>query len=602
MAGAVPSRREAWVALAGKDLPLEAETVFPEGDGPLERRRAAARAKLLASLRPVLEKALQPGERVRYAARGVRYSSFEFYFSGYSVAYYSNLTALVLTDRRLLLLQVTSRGRPRDIKNQLRLAEVRSSRKRLGWSWEIRLADGTKLVFVGMNRVDWKALGTLLPRPEEAGKPVPGARSLEHLCPICLQTVPGPVGASPACSNAACRIPFRAPRRAVWFSTLVPGLGDLYLRHYLFGSLEFVGSMALLALGIGLAVEGVRNGEVGMAVVGLVVFLVLPRLIDHAITRRMAMKGLVPLADRATPGGARTLPLFPGWCWGLFAAGTALAAALAWAVATEAGRGAGLGAAREAAEAGRFDEAMAKFAAARAEGRGDDEAKARLALALYRAGDVEDGGAVVASMKGNTVEASLADEVNAEMATYREAFRDYHEGRVALVRGQRDRAWPLLDKALAAFRKVKRPAVPHGRGEVLADLAAEVLEPPVAPDRLAAAASFLGEAESDAPAAKLAVARGSILSLRGKAEAARAALATASASGLVVEWRLLALEARARVARNQGERQAVAGEAEAIEDEELEDEDGSLARRRDALLEVGKAGSRVVGERPAMPR
>jgi hypothetical protein len=333
MKGTVESRREAWVALAGKDLPLEAETAFPEGDGLLERRRASARAKLLASMRPVLEKALQPGERVRYAARGVQYAGLEFYFSGYSVAYYSNLTALVLTDRRLLL-QVTSRGRPRDIKNQLRLAEVRSTRKRLGWSWELRLADGTKLVFVGMNRVDWKALGTLLPRPEEAGKPVPGARSLEHLCPICLQPVPGPVGASPACSNAACRIPFRSPRRAVWLSTLVPGVGDLYLRHYLFGSLEFVGSMLALGLGVGVVALGVRHGEAVLAVVGLVAFLVLPRLVDRAVTRRMAMKGLVPLAEGPTAGSARTLPMFPGWCWALFAAGTALAAVLAWGMAT----------------------------------------------------------------------------------------------------------------------------------------------------------------------------------------------------------------------------------------------------------------------------
>jgi hypothetical protein len=279
---------------------------------------------------PVLQKALQPGERVRYAARGVQYAGFEFYFSGYAVAYHSNLTALVLTDRRLLLLQVTSGGRPRDIKNQLRLSEIRDSRKRLGWSWEIRLADGTKLVFVGMKRADWKALGSLLPRSDEAARPAPGARSLEHLCPICLQPVPGPVGATPACPNVSCRIPLRSPRRAVWLSTLVPGLGDLYLRHFFFGSLEFLGSMLFLGVGVALTIQAVQGREVFLAVFALAFLIVLPRLIDFSITRRMAMKGLVPLADRATPGGARTLPLFPAWSWVLFAVGIAVAALGAW--------------------------------------------------------------------------------------------------------------------------------------------------------------------------------------------------------------------------------------------------------------------------------
>jgi hypothetical protein len=35
--------------------------------------------------------------------------------------------------------------------------------------------------------------------------------------------------------NDACRIPLRSGRRAAWLSTLVPGVGDLYLRQFFTG-------------------------------------------------------------------------------------------------------------------------------------------------------------------------------------------------------------------------------------------------------------------------------------------------------------------------------------------------------------------------------
>ena len=94
--------------------------------------------------------------------------------------------------------------------------------------------------------------------------------------------------------------------------------------------LPLLGSMLFLGVGIGLTIQAVQGREAIVAAFGLASLVVLPRLIDFSITRRMAMKGLVPLADRATPGGARSLPLFPAWCWGLFAAGIAVAALGAW--------------------------------------------------------------------------------------------------------------------------------------------------------------------------------------------------------------------------------------------------------------------------------
>ena len=105
--------RDKWLTLVGTELALDPEAVFPETSGFFVTRANDRRAKLLGNLKPVLLRALEAGERVRYAARAVRYEVGEFLFSGHLAAVYSNRMALVLTDRRLLMLYVDSSGKPR---------------------------------------------------------------------------------------------------------------------------------------------------------------------------------------------------------------------------------------------------------------------------------------------------------------------------------------------------------------------------------------------------------------------------------------------------------------------------------------------------------
>lgn len=571
------------IAAAGEDLPLDAEAVFPEGGGFFESRAAAARAKLLGKLRPVLARALEAGEQVRYAARAVQYFPLEFVFSGYAVAQASNFAALVLTDRRLLLVSVRGRGQPRDIKNQIRLAEIHSSRKRLGRHFELRLADGKKLAFMGLRGADARVLGAALPRAE--GKPRPASArpaSLEHLCPSCLRHVPGPVGASPSCPNPACRIPFRDARRAARLSALVPGVGDLYLRHHLFGSLEFAGSMlalgAALVLGLRAAVLGEEMAPV-LLLAGLLV--VLPRVVDYFLTLHMGRKGLVPLALTPVPGGARNLPSFPAWAYALFAAGLAGAGGAAVAAAGWARDELPLVEARREAERGDFEKALSRYASARSAGSLDATQQARLVLALYRSGDLKGAGEVLSDLGGRKVDADLAARVNGEIERHRKAFQDLAQGRVALVKGDEAAGWPAVDRALSVFRVVKRPVLPQSRGEVLADLAGELLAPPVEPAQLQAAERLLARAGSEAPEPRRAVARAAALSLRGRGPDAAAALAGVGVGSLPTSWRLLALETRARLAESAAERQAL---AQAARELALGDGDEEAALRREALL------------------
>ncbi|WP_243338143.1 hypothetical protein [Anaeromyxobacter soli] len=561
-------------------LPVDAASLYPEPDGFLGRRAKAQRAKLVDGIAGVLRTALAPGETIRYAARGMRYFLFEYAFGG-APAYVHNITALVLTDRRLLLVQLDGRGRPGDIKNQVPLPALRGAGRHFLSGWRIRLADGSCLRFVGLRAADRKRLEALLPAVDgpKAAEP-----SLQHLCPACLGVVPGPVGAIATCPSPACRIPFRDPEKAARLSTWVPGLGDLYLRHHLFGALEFLGSMAMLGLGLALLADALANREaesLGLAALMLLLLIGVPRVIDRRLTRHMGRKGLVPLALAPAPGAqARNLPSFPRWSPLLFAAGIAIAGGL---LALAGGDLRHDGAAREAsrlASQGRFDDALARWHSLEAGGGVDEARRMRFVLALMEAGDLADADRLRGDLDGTPVDAGLVERLEAAIAREDAALTDYGEGVAALVKGDEATAWPRLDRAFEYLRGVKRPHLPTSRAELHAHLATQLLAEPLADGDVAAAPRWIDGA-AGAPAAELAVVKAAYHSARDEADAARAALAGADVRALSIDFQLLALEARARLATSDPARAEVRAAARALPREQLSEED---APRLDALI------------------
>lgn len=550
--------------------PVDAASLYPEPDGFLGRRAKAARAKLLAGLEGVLAKALAPGETVRYVARGCRFFLAEYWFGG-AAAYYHNATALVLTDRRLLLVQIDRRGRPGDLKNQVSLTAVRGAGRTLLSGWIIRLADGSKLSFTALRGADRKRLEALLPGGDG---PKSAQRSLEHLCPACLRVVPGPVGAAASCPEPTCRIPFRDPEKAARLSTWVPGLGDLYLRHHLFGTLEFLGSMVMLGVGLALALDAVANPEPSSGIAAaamLLLLVVVPRVIDRSITRHMARKGLVPLALAPAPGAqARNLPSFPRWSPLLFAAGLALTGGMLALVAQDVGHDSAVREASRLADQGRFDDALARWEALKAAGGADETRRLRFALALLEAGDLTGADEVRGELEGTPVDRQLVQRFDAAIEREEAALTDYAEGLQALVQGDDAAAWPRLDRALEYLRDVKRPHLPATRAEVHAHLATELLAEPLAAGDLSAAPRWLDGA-AGAPAAELAVVKAAYHSARDEAGAALAALAGADVKALPLDFQLLALEARARLATTDSARAEVRAAAQALPRDGLSD-------------------------------
>ncbi len=559
----------------GADLPVETATFYPEDDGFLGRRAKARRAKLLAGVEGVLRRTLASGETVRYAARGSRFFLGEYLLAG-AAAQLHNLTALVVTDKRLLLVQLDRRGRAGDMKNEVPLERIRGAVRSAFGGWRIRLADGSKLAFVSMRRVDRKRLEALLPTGDGSRSAEP---SLVHLCPSCIKPVPGPVGATLTCPDQGCRIPFRDPRRAARLSALVPGLGDLYLRHHLFGAIEFLGSMAMLGVGVAIAADLAVHPEpsklAGGAALLLLLLLALPRVVDYRLTLHMGRKGIVPLALSPAPGAqARNLPSYPRWSPLLFAAGIALAGGIIALVALDLRHDSAILEATRLAEQRRFDEAIALFRELERAGDASEERRVRLALALLESGDIEGADELRLSFEEEPIDPGLAARWNAALEREQAAMREYSDGVGALVKGDADAAWPHLDRALVYLRGVSRPHLPASRGEIHAHLAMQLLSEPLSDRDVAAAWRWL-EGSTGAPAAEIAVIRAAYQSATGEETAARALLAGLDAAALPAGFRLLALEARARVAGGDAERAEVRKAAQAFPRAALDEGDAA---------------------------
>jgi hypothetical protein len=237
-----------------------------------------------------LRKALQAGEKVRFiSAGGYTYQAWEHMFGAGAWAIYVNGVTLVATDRRLLLFNVTHRGRaPKDIKNAVSLSDIQSVRGFAG-NLTLRLRDASKVRLASLPFADAKELRSRLRReienPMRSLTPlIPGMRLLRHLCPACCE----PVANVHALQCASCLAEFRSGRTAALRSLVLPGWGDIYLKHTVLGAFELIGSVLLWLLFL----KVLFYGE-GGAIVSVFLLLAVANATDYFVTRAMAKKGIV---------------------------------------------------------------------------------------------------------------------------------------------------------------------------------------------------------------------------------------------------------------------------------------------------------------------
>jgi len=275
--------------------PYEYATLFA-AKGWFARRRAKARFKLLQKIDAKLTRVLHVGERVYFVSKGSLASTGEQFFAG-QAAYYINLRALIFTTERVILMQIGSNLKPREIVSELPYASIRQVKSTWSGFCEVVLANGKKHRFSGMPSAERKFLRDFLAgvvtsdNPHALGKKSDG---LMHLCPHCFIGVPSWPSLCGGCGGG-----IKSARTAALLSLAFPGLGDLYLGHRMFAVMEIIGTAFLWVVLVIAPLLGTSMGEdpaevdTGFHVFSLVIVLG-AHVIDAAVTHSFARKGHHP--------------------------------------------------------------------------------------------------------------------------------------------------------------------------------------------------------------------------------------------------------------------------------------------------------------------
>jgi hypothetical protein len=281
-------------ALLPASIAVRFEEMFPDVRRGRIKRRDRKRAEMLRKAEPVLQRALNPMEVVRFTTNGVRQLTWWLLTAG-SMNPFANRTTLVLTDRRVLLIHTDSKQQPRMFANQLPLERIRSTSGRNSY---IFIRSGREqLMFHGVKRSEARQLKGLL----EATATKKGG--WQNLCPRCFTATDD---APLSCEK--CGEEFKSPKKAALRSLLFPGLGDFYLGYRKYAMLEIMGAGLLWALFVSTLVPTVMaKGLEGAIVAGpLLALLAIIHVGDALLTRAKAKTGFHS-RDGTLPTGEQRL-------------------------------------------------------------------------------------------------------------------------------------------------------------------------------------------------------------------------------------------------------------------------------------------------------
>ena len=267
-------------ALLPASIAVRFEEMFPNARNGRIKRRDRKRAEMLCKAEPVLQRALNPMEVVRFTTNGVRQLTWWLLTAG-SMNPFANRTTLVLTDRLVLLIHTDSKQRPRLFANQLPLERIRSTSGRNSY---IFIRSGREqLMFHGVKRSEARQLKGLL----ESTATKKGG--WQNLCPRCFAATDDAPLSCEKCGEEC-----KSPKKAALRSLLFPGLGDFYLGYRKYAMIEIIGATLLWALFLSTLVRAVvAQGLDGVVVAGpLLALLAFIHIGDALLTRAKAQTGL----------------------------------------------------------------------------------------------------------------------------------------------------------------------------------------------------------------------------------------------------------------------------------------------------------------------
>lgn len=255
------------------DMPYFFDKIFSvEGWGA--KSLSKKKFKLLKNIDIQVRAMLNEDEKVHFISWGVQSSFLEAYFIGWAIHYISRM-ALVFTNQRILLLQISSRNKPLSLRCQVRYTAI----TKIGSNCQIEFQSQKKLKFLGVPGKDRKSIPKLIDDLRSTvSTAAENSTEKENLCPYCYAVVDGFPQNCPQCLKS-----FKSANKAGWLSLVFPGFGDFYLGHRLFAGLEIIG--AVVVWSFFLPVWGLN---------GVLIVFIFMHGIDALETRHVGRKGLYP--------------------------------------------------------------------------------------------------------------------------------------------------------------------------------------------------------------------------------------------------------------------------------------------------------------------
>lgn len=255
------------------------------------KRLEKKRLMLIKELDPQIERLLLEGERVQFVSWGVEHSLVERVFMGIS-AFLVNRRALIFSDRRILIIQISPRRKVLRLKAQLRYEAIEKLAKTTFVSIALVLRNQTTLSITGIPRKDRSAIRALVSGKLSATRTnSPVLTGIENLCPKCGYRVRDFPERCKQCAQ-----PFKSGSRAGWLSLAFPGLGNVYLGHRWLGIVEILAAsvtwIGFAALIVWLATTQTPPWLELAGLAGLIFAFV--HGTDCWITRRIGFKGIYP--------------------------------------------------------------------------------------------------------------------------------------------------------------------------------------------------------------------------------------------------------------------------------------------------------------------
>lgn len=288
--------------LAEKRFSLK-ELFSPARSGDYQTRLNRYKARLLLATSSLLsDKILLPGEKVVKIARGSAYFPFEIPYANGLLTLPTNYYALVCTSHRLLLINLDFRcSRPVRYTFQILYDEIaKISRGLFGSSLIVKVRNGGKWNFTTVKRALARELVNYI-KAQTHGLPsgLYDGIPRRQLCPSCLSPLSAGLYSCPAC-----QVSFKTAREALKRSLLLPGMGQIYLDHYLPGISILTGYLLVWLAAVVLIIVDLAGGawSAGLLILSY-------HLIAGLMARRLGGKGY--LADPLSRARIST-PAFSG--------------------------------------------------------------------------------------------------------------------------------------------------------------------------------------------------------------------------------------------------------------------------------------------------